>query len=86
MAYVFLDEINTAACMGLFKEIICDHTMQGKKLPSNLVVIAACNPYRSRLADDPELYPPPSLLQPSLLPSSPHLPFLFPPPPPFFDR
>eukprot|EP00026_Physarum_polycephalum_P000016 Phypoly_transcript_00016.p1 GENE.Phypoly_transcript_00016~~Phypoly_transcript_00016.p1 ORF type:complete len:3661 (+),score=399.99 Phypoly_transcript_00016:3-10985(+) len=55
-AYVFLDEINTASCMGLFKEIICDHSIKGKKLPSNLVVIAACNPYRSRLDDNPELY------------------------------
>ena len=56
MAYVFLDEINTASCMGLFKEIICDHSMRGTKLPSNLIVIAACNPYRFRLDDNPELY------------------------------
>ncbi len=46
--WVFLDEINTADCMGLFKEIICDRTMNGEPLPSNLVVLAACNPYRLR--------------------------------------
>ena len=26
---VFLDEINTCNCMGLFKEIICDRTLNG---------------------------------------------------------
>lgn len=31
---------------GLFKEIICDGAVNGKPLPSNLRVVAACNPYR----------------------------------------
>ena len=32
--------------MGLISELMCKHTYQGKKLPSNIVFIAACNPYR----------------------------------------
>jgi hypothetical protein len=42
----FLDEVNTCNCMGLFKEIICDRSINGVMLPSNLDIIAACNPYR----------------------------------------
>ena len=44
--WVFFDEINTCKSMGLISEIMCKHTYQGKKLPSNIVFIAACNPYR----------------------------------------
>lgn len=32
--------------MGLFKEIICDHSINGVALSENLDIIAACNPYR----------------------------------------
>jgi len=45
---VFLDEVNTCNSMALFKEITCDRTLEGVPLPNNLVVIAACNPYRIR--------------------------------------
>ncbi len=34
--------------MGLINEIICRHTYQGKPLPSNIVYIASCNPYRQK--------------------------------------
>ena len=44
---IFLDEVNTASCMGLFKEIVIDHSICGERLPANVVVIAACNPARS---------------------------------------
>ena len=44
---VFFDEINTSSCMGLFKEILVDRTMEGEPIPENLFVIAACNPHRS---------------------------------------
>ncbi|KAJ8607696.1 hypothetical protein CTAYLR_007308 [Chrysophaeum taylorii] len=44
---VFLDEVNTSSVMGLFKEILIDHSILGKPLPSNVVVIAACNPART---------------------------------------
>ena len=46
--WVFLDEINTCKSMGLISELMCKQTIQGKKLPSNIVFIAACNPYRQR--------------------------------------
>ena len=46
--WVFLDEINTCKSMGLITELMCKHTYQGKSLPSNIVFIAACNPYRKR--------------------------------------
>jgi E3 ubiquitin-protein ligase RNF213 len=45
---VFLDEINTCNCMGLFKEIVCDRSLNGQILPHNVKIIAACNPYRLR--------------------------------------
>ena len=44
--WVFIDEINTCKSMGLFSEIICNHSCNGKKLNNNLVFIGACNPYR----------------------------------------
>ena len=43
---VFLDEVNTTNSMALFKEIICDRSMNGVPLPPNIDIIAACNPYR----------------------------------------
>jgi hypothetical protein len=46
--WVFLDEINTCKSMGLISELMCKHTCQGKPLPSDIVFIAACNPYRKR--------------------------------------
>ena len=52
--WVFLDEVNTCDALGLFKEMLCDHTMDGKLLPSSLKILAACNPYRVR---------PPSMLR-----------------------
>jgi hypothetical protein len=44
--WVFLDEINTCKSMGLISELMCKHSYQGNLLPSNVVFIAACNPYR----------------------------------------
>jgi len=44
--WVFFDEINTCKSMGLISEIMCKRTYQGNKIPSNIVFIAACNPYR----------------------------------------
>lgn len=45
---VLLDEINTCNCMGLFKELVCDRTLNGRPLPPRIKIIAACNPYRLR--------------------------------------
>ena len=47
--WIFFDEINTTNCMGLFKEILCDRTLQGIPIPENITVVAACNPYMLRL-------------------------------------
>ena len=44
--WVFLDEINTCNSMGLITEIMNKHTYQGNPIPSNIIFIAACNPYR----------------------------------------
>jgi hypothetical protein len=34
--------------MHLFKEMLCDKSMNGVKLPANLELLAACNPYRRK--------------------------------------
>ena len=44
--WIFLDEINTCKSMGLISELMCKKSYQGKKLPNNIIFIAACNPYR----------------------------------------
>ena len=49
MLCVFFDEINTSNCMGVLKEIIIDHTVNGVAIPSNVIILAACNPARKKL-------------------------------------
>ncbi|CAG9322655.1 unnamed protein product [Blepharisma stoltei] len=44
--WVFFDEFNTTESVGLICEIICNRTLEGRKLPENMVFIGACNPYR----------------------------------------
>ena len=44
---VFFDGIDTSHCAGIFKEIIIDGYFDGEKLPDNVFIVAACNPYRS---------------------------------------
>jgi uncharacterized protein YegL len=44
---VFLDEINTSSCMGTFKGIVMDRMVDGRLLPENVTIVAACNPARS---------------------------------------
>lgn len=46
--WVFLDEINTCEYLGTINEMICHHSLKGTPLMPNLVLIAACNPYRLR--------------------------------------
>ncbi|CAF1064818.1 unnamed protein product [Adineta steineri] len=41
---VFFDEVNTSSCLGLFKEIFTDRTLQGNSLPLNIFFTAAINP------------------------------------------
>jgi len=53
--WVFLDEVNTSPDIGWFKEIVCDHSLDGIELPQNMKIIAACNPYRKRRIIDDSL-------------------------------
>ncbi len=39
---VFLDEINTCNCMGLFKEIMCDRSLNGVKIPDEVNLFVLC--------------------------------------------
>ncbi|CAF1212894.1 unnamed protein product [Rotaria sp. Silwood1] len=42
---VFFDEVNTASCLGLFKEMFMDGTLRGTSIPSNIFFTAAINPF-----------------------------------------
>lgn len=43
---LFFDEINTNMHIdGLLKEIMIDRRLRGDKLPENILLVAACNPY-----------------------------------------
>ena len=42
---VFFDEINTSSCLGLFKEILMDGMLNGRRLPVNILFIGAINPF-----------------------------------------
>jgi hypothetical protein len=46
---IFFDEVNTSSCMGVFKELIIDHSLNGVPLPDNIVIVAACNPAREKI-------------------------------------
>lgn len=47
-AYVFLDEINTCAYMGIITEAISHRSINGKRLHEGIKILAALNPYRLR--------------------------------------
>eukprot|EP00002_Diphylleia_rotans_P020237 TRINITY_DN3929_c0_g1_i2.p1 TRINITY_DN3929_c0_g1~~TRINITY_DN3929_c0_g1_i2.p1 ORF type:complete len:4951 (+),score=929.66 TRINITY_DN3929_c0_g1_i2:20-14872(+) len=73
MVFGFLDEINTSPLLGLFKEIVCDRTLDGISLPSNLVFVGACNPYRRKprkpeSAESSDFGLDPSMLEPNATP------------------
>eukprot|EP00118_Oscarella_pearsei_P018100 m.183495 g.183495 ORF g.183495 m.183495 type:complete len:3839 (+) comp39307_c0_seq2:3960-15476(+) len=42
---VFFDELNTGRCLGLFKEMLIDNSINGKMLPQNIFFVGAINPY-----------------------------------------
>ncbi|ETO14009.1 hypothetical protein RFI_23362, partial [Reticulomyxa filosa] len=46
--WIFLDEINTSPDIGWLNELVCNHTLDGVKIPEGIKIIAACNPYRKR--------------------------------------
>ena len=43
---LFFDEANTTDHVDLIKEIMCDHTLYGRRIHKDVRVVAACNPYR----------------------------------------
>ncbi|XP_048242688.1 uncharacterized protein LOC124148338 [Haliotis rufescens] len=46
--WLFFDEINTCDHLGILNELLCHHKFKGQKLPPNLSIMAACNPYKIR--------------------------------------
>lgn len=44
--WAFLDEINACDHLGFLNGLICHHLLEGKALHMDLVILAACNPYR----------------------------------------
>jgi MoxR-like ATPase len=46
--FVFLDEVNTCAHMGLLNEAICHRSLYGRRLNDGIQILAALNPYRLR--------------------------------------
>jgi hypothetical protein len=46
--WIFFDEFNTTSNIGLLKEIMCERTLLGERLPSNMVFLGACNPRRNK--------------------------------------
>ncbi|MBO8631156.1 hypothetical protein INO08_15735, partial [Staphylococcus aureus] len=36
-------------CMGVFKELLMDHSFDGEPLPNNIVIVAAGNPSREKI-------------------------------------
>jgi hypothetical protein len=46
--WVFFDEFNTTENLGLICEILTSRTLLGKPIPENMVLLAACNPYKLR--------------------------------------
>lgn len=49
---IFVDELNTASCLGLVSEAFLTHSMDGRLLPENLFFVGAINPLRAATADD----------------------------------
>ena len=44
----FVDELNTSTIIGDLKDIFTDHRFKGQRLPSNIFLVAAINPYRPK--------------------------------------
>ena len=52
---LFLDEINTTNSLNLLCDLFVKHSFLGKKLKSNVIIMAACNPYRLMLSNNEEI-------------------------------
>jgi len=45
---MFFDEINASNCLATFKSLVMDRMLGNTCLPDNVLIVAACNPYRLR--------------------------------------
>ncbi|ETO07611.1 hypothetical protein RFI_29780, partial [Reticulomyxa filosa] len=52
--WLFLDEFNTSPDIGWFNELICNRSLDGVKIPDEIKILAACNPYRKRKLSEQE--------------------------------
>ncbi|ETO00072.1 hypothetical protein RFI_37387, partial [Reticulomyxa filosa] len=52
--WLFLDEFNTSPDIGWFNELICNRSLDGVKIPDEIKILAACNPYRKRKLNEQE--------------------------------
>ena len=43
---VLFDELNTSSILGILKDIMVDHTLNGEHLPDNVFFVGCINPYR----------------------------------------
>ncbi len=46
--WIFFDEFNTSENLGLICEILTERKLLGVCLPDNMILLAACNPYKLR--------------------------------------
>ena len=46
--WVFFDEFNTTENLGLICEVLTERTLLGNRIPENVCLLAACNPYKLR--------------------------------------
>jgi hypothetical protein len=49
LSLLISSEINTSSVLGLLKEAVVDHSIAGRRLEKNIVVISAANPPRSQI-------------------------------------
>lgn len=49
---VFIDELNTAGCIGMVSELFLSHSIDGKPLSPNIFFVGAINPYIAGTAED----------------------------------
>ncbi len=49
MLWIFFDEFNTTENLGLICEILTNRTILGSPIPDNIVLLAACNPFKLRM-------------------------------------
>lgn len=49
---VFVDELNTAGCLGMVIETFMSHSLNGRQLPNNIFFVGAINPHRAASAEE----------------------------------